>query len=171
MRLINLKWTVLSSCQQKKSKLVVDLTEPGRLNPQETIQEVGEVVVCVWHGVFCLHSSPLVPSFLCCVNERNGFDFLGRPTICRPCFMPTDACSSWRGLLMTCTSLEQHWGCCEWAWVEERTTPRNLTEPLWQWAGLRKKAGIKWADMEIQRETSGVEGYEQVQGHCLRCNQ
>lgn len=75
------------------------------------------------HGVFCLHSSPL-----CCSQHGDGTDWRGgalfcgawtrgmgfiswaQLPVCRPCFMPTDAHSSWRGLLVTCSSLEQHWG-------------------------------------------------------------
>lgn len=104
------------------------------------------------HGVFWLHSTPLCCSLrgdgtlwcggalFCGASTRvAGFISRAEPPSADPCFVPTDAHSSWRGLLMTCTSLEQHWGCCEWVWGEGGTTPRNLTEPLWQRADIRKQ--------------------------------
>lgn len=81
-----------------------------------------------------------------CVAEprQNGFDFPGTAAwSVGPRFVPADAHSSCRGLLMTCSSLEEHWGCCE----RVRTTPRNLTEPLWQRADVRKQleqSGQAW---------------------------
>ncbi len=89
--------------------------------------------------VVMAHSGVAEPCFAVRQQGGNGFHFPGRAAVCRPCFMPTDAHSSWRGLLMTCTDLEQHWGCYEWVWGKGRTTPRNLTEPLWQGADVRKQ--------------------------------
>lgn len=40
---------------------------------------------------------------------------------------------------MYSTSMEQHWGYCERVWGKGRTTPRNLTEPLQQWADIRNR--------------------------------
>lgn len=129
------------------------------------------------HGVFCLNSSPLCcrlrgdgalwcgGALFCGASTRgNGFHVPGRVAVCRPCFMPTDACSSWRGLLMTCTSLEQHWGCCERVWGKGRTTPRNLTEPLWRKEDVR--TAYSWNRMNRHRNTEESlgreEGYKQV---------
>lgn len=71
--------------------------------------------------------------------------FWTQRAVCWVGFMPTDAHSSWRGLLMTCTSLEQHGDCCDWQGGEGGTTPKNLTEPLWQRAD-------RWKQQEQDRE-------------------
>lgn len=76
---------------------------------------------------------------------RMGFRRLDTGAVCWVGFMLTDARSSWRGLLMTCTSLEQHGDCCDWQRGEGGTTPKYLTEPLW----LRAD---RWKQLEQDRE-------------------
>lgn len=72
------------------------------------------------------------------------------PGGCQPCLMPADACSSWRGLA---DDMYQPGAALRQLRVEarERTTPRNLTEPLcqpadggkrlWDWKDCKRCLG------------------------------
>lgn len=77
-----------------------------------------------------------------------------------PHFVPADAHSSWWGLPMTCSSLEQHWGCCERVRGKGRTTPRNLTEPLWQGSRCEETAGTERTGLGMCGESLGEEQTE-----------
>lgn len=95
--------------------------------------------------------------FLWCTNRENGFQSLDTEAVCWVCFVPTEARSSWRGLLTTCTSLEQHSDCWDWQREGRGATPRNLTEPLWQRAD-RWKQLERDGQMRKERRKDGWAG-------------